>query len=186
MTNPQIIRLATAPTLLGEVLAAMTERGLCVLQLVTRPGTSAVLKELKKQFPRAQFRDDPEGLAPVFQQVNDLIVGRRQESEIPLDMGGTPFQQTVWHALRTIPRGSTCSYSELARRIGKPRAVRAVASTAPRNPVAFLVPCHRIVRRDGSLGGYGGGKECKRQLLQWEREESSTKDIKNTKKKGKR
>ena len=106
-------------------------------------------------------------LTDVFLKLDGLSTAEG-EARIALDLQGTPFQQKVWKALQKVPKGETISYSDLARRAGVPKAVRATASACARNPVALLVPCHRIVRRDGGLGGYGGGLERKRRLLEIE------------------
>jgi len=130
----------------------------------------AILSELQRKFAGAEFVNDPNAVAPVLRQLNELIEGQRSKLDVPLDLHGTPFQRRVWQALSKLPRGKTWSYSELARRAGNPRAVRAAASACARNPVAILVPCHRIIREDGGLGGYGGGEQRKRELLEMERE----------------
>jgi AraC family transcriptional regulator, regulatory protein of adaptative response / methylated-DNA-[protein]-cysteine methyltransferase len=153
---------------------ALSDRGLCALKMVgNRAGEREVLAELRRQFPGAELVRDARAVAPVLRQVNELIAGRRSNLDVPLDLHGTAFQQRVWRALCQVPRGQTWSYSELARRAGSPRAVRAAASACARNPVAILVPCHRIVREDGGLGGYRWGLERKRELLRRERDASS-------------
>ncbi|MCA8974064.1 MAG: methylated-DNA--[protein]-cysteine S-methyltransferase [Planctomycetes bacterium] len=107
--------------------------------------------------------------SPARRQLAEYFAGRRREFELPLAPRGTPFQLEVWAALRTIPFGSTCSYADIAARIGRPNAVRAVGAANGRNPIAIIVPCHRVIGRDGSLTGYAGGLDRKRRLLQHER-----------------
>jgi AraC family transcriptional regulator of adaptative response/methylated-DNA-[protein]-cysteine methyltransferase len=149
---------------------ALSERGLCVLKVIDDQASERqILAELQHKFAGAEFVSDAKAVAPVLRQLNELIEGQRSKLDVPLDLHGTPFQQRVWRAMCKLPRGQTWSYSELARRAGSPRAVRAAASACARNPVAILVPCHRIIREDGGLGGYGGGEERKRQLLEMER-----------------
>jgi methylated-DNA-[protein]-cysteine S-methyltransferase len=113
----------------------------------------------------APRRDDDPLLQAAIGELEACFAGREVTDELPLDLHGTPFQQTVWQALRGIARGQTLSYGELASRLGVPRAVRAVGAAVGRNPVSLLVPCHRVVGRDGSLTGYAGGLDRKRALL---------------------
>lgn len=101
-------------------------------------------------------------------QLDDYFAGRRRSFDLPLVPHGTPFQQRVWHALRTIPFGSTCSYADLARAIGQPTAMRAVGAANGRNPIPVIVPCHRVIGRDGSLTGFAGGLDTKMALLRLE------------------
>jgi methylated-DNA-[protein]-cysteine S-methyltransferase len=107
-------------------------------------------------------------LCEAVRQLEEYFAGARQEFDLPLDPKGTPFQLETWRALRTIPFGATISYGELARRLGKPSAVRAVGAANGRNPISIIVPCHRVIGSDGSLAGYGGGLEVKRRLLELE------------------
>ena len=109
-------------------------------------------------------RDD-DRFAAVTEQLDAYFAGDRQEFDVPLRLEGTPFQRAVWSALCTIPFGETISYAELARRVGRASAFRAVGQANGRNPVAIVVPCHRVVAADGTIGGYGGGLDRKRWLL---------------------
>ena len=106
--------------------------------------------------------------SPARRQLTEYFAGDRHEFDLELAPGGTPFQQAVWRALRTIPFGATCSYSDIARRIGRPTAVRAVGAANGRNPIAIVVPCHRVIGRSGALTGYAGGLDRKRRLLEHE------------------
>jgi len=152
---------------LGRVLAAATERGLCAVLLGEQ--TSDLLGDLQRRFPRAELAAG----GPSFQSILDRVVrliDRTTESraDLPMDLHGTVFQRTVWDALQDIPPGRTTTYGELARRVGLPGGARAVAQACGANPTAVIVPCHRVVAADGSLGGYRWGVERKRVLLQRE------------------
>jgi len=134
-------------------------------------GDTNRLSGLYMQHPRhawepeaGDVRDD-EAFAAVREQLAEYFAGHRREFDVPLALAGTPFQRTVWRALQDIPYGSTTSYGEVARRIGRPNAVRAVGLANGRNPVSIIVPCHRVIGASGSLIGYGGGLERKRRLL---------------------
>lgn len=158
---------------LGSVLVAQTERGVCAILLGDDPG--ALLEDLQDRFPSASLV----GADPAFEQdvarVIELIDHPGQASlNLPLDIRGTAFQQRVWRALRDIPPGHTASYTDIARAIGSPRAVRAVAGACAANALAVAIPCHRVVRQDGSLSGYRWGIERKRSLLASERETGIT------------
>jgi AraC family transcriptional regulator of adaptative response/methylated-DNA-[protein]-cysteine methyltransferase len=163
------IRYACRPTKHGHVFAAATEGGVCMLHVIDAKRRAAALAELRRRHPGVTLVEDEAALAEVFEQV-DAFADGNGASEPALDLHGTPFQQKVWRTLRKVPAGTTATYSELARRAGVPKAVRAVASACARNPVCLFVPCHRIVRLDGGLGGYGGagGVELKRRLLELE------------------
>ncbi len=115
-----------------------------------------------------EWEQDEERLAPVVEQFDDWFGGRRRQFDLPLTLCGTPFQRAVWQALAAIPYAATCSYAELARAVGRPRAVRAVGAANGANPLSIVLPCHRVVGTDGSLTGYGGGLEAKRWLLDHE------------------
>ncbi len=148
---------------LGSILVARSERGVCTILLGDDP--EALARDLQDQFPGASLiGDDPE-----FEQLVARVVGFVEAPgiglDLPLDVRGTAFQQRVWQSLREIPVGSTASYSEIARRIGSPKAVRAVAEACAANVLAVAIPCHRVVRTDGTLSGYRWGVERKRALL---------------------
>jgi methylated-DNA-[protein]-cysteine S-methyltransferase len=117
--------------------------------------------------PATAERDDA-GLAPIVEQLEAYFVGERTTFELPLRLHGTPFQQRVWSALQEIPYGETISYGELARWVGNPNASRAVGTANGHNPVAIVVPCHRVIAAGGGIGGYGGGLDRKRWLLEHE------------------
>jgi methylated-DNA-[protein]-cysteine S-methyltransferase len=143
----------------GELLLAATERGLCRLQL-----SGALPPPAKDEF----WVEAPERLRHCEEQLRRYFQGKLREFHCDLDLRGTPFQIRCWQALQRIPYGTTCSYAELARAVGLPRASRAVGQANHRNPVAIIIPCHRVIGADGSLTGYGGGLEMKRKLLRLE------------------
>jgi len=151
----------------GVVLAASTARGVCAVRIGSDEAT--LEKELAQEFPNAVLERDDEGLADLAGVLAAVVRGQGEATLLPLDIEGTAFQMRVWEALRQVPSGSTLTYSQLAERIGASRAVRAVGSACAANPVALVVPCHRIVRRDGTLGGYRWGIEVKESLLAVER-----------------
>ena len=125
--------------------------------------------ELKREFPSAQIQRDAAGLRSWAKVVAGIADGRRPHIDLPLDIRATAFQRRVWEALQAIPRGATRSYGEVARSIGKPKAARAVGTACGANPVALVIPCHRVIAGDGTLGGYGWGLERKKVLLEKER-----------------
>jgi AraC family transcriptional regulator of adaptative response/methylated-DNA-[protein]-cysteine methyltransferase len=163
------IRWALVDTVLGNALVAATERGICAVEL----GDDAQIleKRLREEFPHARIErvdaGSDEFLAPRLQAVAERLAGRA--SDVPVDLMGTAFQKRVWDALMKIPTGQTRSYAELADQLGTPKAARAVASACASNRIAVVVPCHRIIRGDGSLGGYRWGLPLKQSLLERER-----------------
>jgi len=160
------IRYAILPTDLGKLLIATTPRGLCSVRFGLKE--DALAAELRHEFRHAELRRDEPGLKPLAVQIQQLLRGAAQSSEIPLDIQGTAFQQLVWTALRRIPRGETRSYVDIAKTIGKPTAARAVARACAQNPVAVVVPCHRVVQSSGKLSGYRWGVKRKAALLERE------------------
>ncbi len=155
---------------LGHLLLVATERGLCAVQF----GNSVreLTRTLHRQLPRAQ-RDEAR-LRPWSRALQEYFKGRKLTMTLPLDVQATTFQRQVWKELQKIPYGQTRSYSEIARAIGHPKAARAVARACATNPVSIVIPCHRVIRKDGSLGGYGGGIARKRALLSLERAQGET------------
>lgn len=161
------IRFAIAQCALGALLVAASDQGVCAIAL--GDDADALARDLQDRFPQARLSGDDADFARVVAQVVGFVEAPRIGLALPLDLRGTAFQQRVWAALRAIPPGQTLSYTELARRIGAPAAVRAVASACAANTLAVAVPCHRVVRTDGSLSGYRWGVARKRALLDRER-----------------
>ncbi|MEW6263179.1 MAG: bifunctional DNA-binding transcriptional regulator/O6-methylguanine-DNA methyltransferase Ada [Thermodesulfobacteriota bacterium] len=162
------IRFAVADSFLGKVLVAATDHGLCAIEFSDSP--APLVERLRTRFPRAELDEDDAGFVAWVSKVTEFIETPARGLDLPLDIQGTAFQQRVWKALRQIPPGSTSSYTEVAARIGRPKAVRAVARACASNPIAVAVPCHRVIRRNGGLGGYKWGLERKRALLEREAE----------------
>jgi AraC family transcriptional regulator, regulatory protein of adaptative response / methylated-DNA-[protein]-cysteine methyltransferase len=161
----QRISYCTFPTPLGVVLIAATQKGLCSVKLGDDAGSLERL--LAEEFSAAQMSKD--AMADYRERIVAFIAGEATLGKLPLDVRGTVFQRRVWEELRRIPRGETRTYSEIARAIGAPDAVRAVGSACGANPVALVVPCHRAVRTDGGMGGYAWGVQRKKKLLALEK-----------------
>ena len=163
------IRWALVDTALGSALVAATERGICAVELGDDP--VALEQRLREEFPRAHVERVEAGsddfLAPRLRAVAERLSGG--DSEVSLDLIGSAFQKRVWDVLMKIPAGETRSYAEVAASLGAPKAARAVASACAHNRVAIVVPCHRVIRGDGSLGGYRWGLPMKERLLRRER-----------------
>ena len=166
----EVLRYAVGKSTLGCVLVASSDKGIAAILIGDSP--SVLAEELRSGFPSALLRSRrDDGLV---NRVVTLIEEPSVTFDLPLDVRGTPFQQKVWTALRKIPVGVTTTYSDLAARIGDPKAVRAVASACASNKLAVAIPCHRVLRSDGSLSGYRWGVQRKRSLI--EREAASVRD----------
>ena len=168
------IRCAVGASSLGSVLVAATQKGICAIALGDNP--AQLKRDLKARFPHASVIEGDAAFERLVARVIALVEAPARAVSLPLDVRGTAFQQRVWEVLRQIPAGSTASYTEVARRIGSPRAVRGVAAACAANPTAIAIPCHRVVRSDGTLAGYRWGLERKRALL--EREAKSARSCK--------
>jgi len=155
---------------LGRLLVAATSRGICAVYL--SDSDARIETALTREYPRAEVRRDTHGLRQWVRALVNHLNGHQPKLDLPLDLQATAFQRRVWQELRTIPYGKTRSYSEIARAIGRPRATRAVARACATNPVSVVIPCHRVVRQDGHLGGYRWGLERKRALI--DRESGAT------------
>ncbi len=153
------IHWAVVQTSLGQMLVAATDKGICRLSFDEAGGGLALL------FPKAKIVPAGPDMADWVQGAIAAVENPRAMPELPLDVGGTPFQQSVWAALRRIPAGETRSYAQIAADVGRPDAVRATGSANGANQVAVLIPCHRVIRSDGNLGGYAYGLERKAKLL---------------------
>lgn len=161
----QGLRIVTTvvATPLGKLLIAATERGLCAVRLGDT--TEALQAELQTEFPLAEIHDDEAQLQLAMEALTQYLSGTNVALNLPLDIQATAFQRRVWEALQAIPYGETRSYTDIAAAIAQPSAVRAVASACAANPVALVIPCHRVVRGDGSLSGYRWGVQRKAALL---------------------
>ena len=157
------IMYTTTASPLGNLLVAATERGLCTVRLGDSAGD--LEQTFRREFPAAGIQRDDAALRPWVDALVRYLDGRQPQLDLPLDVQTTAFQSRVYEALRAIPYGSTRSYSQVAQAIGQPTAARAVAHACATNPVSLVIPCHRVVRDDGSLGGYRWGLERKRSLL---------------------
>ena len=160
------IRFAVGECSLGAILVAATDKGICAILLGRDP--DALARELQDRFPKAALIGGEAGFEGWVARVVGLVEAPGIGLDLPLDLRGTAFQQRVWRALTEIPPGSTASYAAIAKKIGAPKAARAVAQACAANPVAVAIPCHRVVREDGSLSGYRWGVERKRALLERE------------------
>ena len=161
-----VIRFAVGECSLGSILVAATDQGVCAIMLGDKP--EALVRELEDRFPKATLVGGDRGFERWVAKVVGFVEAPALGLDLPLDLRGTAFQQRVWQALRKIPAGSTVTYSQIAQRIGLPKAVRAVAHACATNAIAVAIPCHRVVRNDGSLSGYRWGVERKRALLERE------------------
>lgn len=164
------IRYTCADSPLGRMLIAATERGICAIQFARSDGE--LIEGLKREFPFATRKSDQAGLQSWVDSLLKHMRGKALDSSLPLDIRATAFQRRVWTYLQSIPFGATRSYSQVAQAIGQPSACRAVARSCATNPVAVAIPCHRVVREDGSMGGYRWGMERKKALLEMERQDS--------------
>lgn len=177
-----VVRYTITDSPLGRMLIAATDKGICSIQFANRSADEKfggnladndeqLQQGLMREFPFATRRRDDQALRPWKESLARVIRGQEPNSSLPLDIRATAFQRRVWEALQEIPRGETRSYSAVARKLGMPKATRAVARACATNPVAVAIPCHRVVREDGEMGGYRWGVERKDQLLAIERQE---------------
>lgn len=157
------IRFAIAETSLGALLVAASEKGVCSILMGDSP--EKLLQDLQDRFTRARLVGGDAKFEKLVAKVVGLVERPRKDLDLPLDIRGTAFQQRVWKALTTIPAGKTASYAQIARKIGKPSAVRAVAQACAANNLAIAIPCHRVVKTDGGLSGYRWGVARKQELL---------------------
>jgi O-6-methylguanine DNA methyltransferase len=154
-------RLAASPA--GPLLLAASERGLALLEF-----ERGVFPSRNRHFAGAQWKESAARMRHYLRELEQYFAGQRREFSFALDLRGTDFQLRCWRALLAIPYGKTRTYAELAHAVGQPRGFRAVGMANHDNPVAIVVPCHRVIASDGTLGGYGGGLETKRRLLELE------------------
>jgi len=159
----ETIRYTCVKTVLGWALVAATERGICMTAL--GDDKAPLEADLRRRFPAALIWPADDRLARWAERIVHFVTDPAEQPDLPLDIRGTAFQARVWRALQKVPPGKTATYTEIAAALGQPKAVRAVAAACAANKLALLVPCHRIVRRDGDLAGYRWGVERKRALL---------------------
>jgi AraC family transcriptional regulator of adaptative response/methylated-DNA-[protein]-cysteine methyltransferase len=162
------IRFAISQCWLGAVLVAASDRGVCAILL--GDDASGLVSDLQDRFPKALLSGGDAAFERLVAQVVAFVEAPSTGLDLPLDIRGTAFQRRVWQALREIPLGATTSYAEIAQRIGRPQSARAVGQAIAANPLAVVIPCHRVVRTDGSLSGYRWGVERKNKLLRCERQ----------------
>jgi AraC family transcriptional regulator of adaptative response/methylated-DNA-[protein]-cysteine methyltransferase len=162
------IRYSITGSPLGRVLVGATQRGVSAVYL--GDSDARLEAEIRREYPRAEIRRDRNGMEGWIEKILAHLRGREPNLDLPTDVQATAFQRRVWEELRRIPYGSTRTYSQVARAIGRPRAIRAVARACATNPTSVVVPCHRVVREDGNLAGYRWGVERKRALLEHESE----------------
>jgi AraC family transcriptional regulator of adaptative response/methylated-DNA-[protein]-cysteine methyltransferase len=161
-----VINYAIVETPLGHLLVAATNKGVCSVKL--GDSEAALKADLLKEFPAAKIQHDEKPLQSSLKAIVEHLKSKTPHIDLPLDIQATAFQRQVWEQLRAIPYGQTHSYSEVAKAIGQEKAVRAVARACATNPVALVIPCHRVIREDKSLGGYRWGLERKKRLLETE------------------
>lgn len=157
------IGFALAPCYLGWLLVAATTQGVCAIEFADTP--DILTDRLRTRFPHADMIENDPDLSTWLAQILAFLDAPRGSLDLPLDIQGTAFQRRVWMALREIPAGSKATYGQIAAQLGKPQAARVVAQACAANHIALAIPCHRVVRSDGTVGGYRWGKERKRQLL---------------------
>jgi O-6-methylguanine DNA methyltransferase len=168
----ETVHIARLDSPIGRFRVATTELGLAYVELPHSSGRG-MRDYLERYVSERRCVDEIGPNAAAMEQVLEFLAGERIDFAVPLDLRGTPFQRAVWDVLLKIPYGETCSYAEVAQAIGRPGAQRAVGSANNANPVALVVPCHRVIAADGSLGGYGGGQDLKARLLAMERSSPS-------------
>jgi AraC family transcriptional regulator, regulatory protein of adaptative response / methylated-DNA-[protein]-cysteine methyltransferase len=161
------IGYSIAKSALGKVLVGATERGVSAVYLGDTE--SKLIEELRQEYPRAEISPAPDSFERWVREIVLRVEGKPPRMDLPLDLQATAFQRRVWQELQRIPRGTTRTYSQVARALGNPRSVRAVARACATNPVSIVVPCHRVIREDGNLAGYRWGLSRKEQLLAQER-----------------
>jgi len=166
------IRYACAASPLGRMLVAATDRGICSISFAATD--EELVEGLKREFPFAVRKHDPAFMREWVQALRNQLAGHPPSQDLPLDIQATAFQRRVWTYLQSLPLGATKSYGEVAKAIGRPTAARAVARACATNPVAVAIPCHRVIREDGDLGGYRWGLDRKRTLLDLEQKQAGS------------
>jgi len=168
----ETLHFANLHSAVGPLFLAASSRGLLALEFDARlPGQQSIRpnpRHLRKEKAGFTFEESARRMRPYLKELEEYFAGKRRRFDFPLDLRGTDFQISCWRALLAIPYGETRSYADIARAVGKPNAFRAVGMANNRNPIAIVVPCHRVVASDGTLCGYGGGLDVKRKLLELE------------------
>lgn len=155
-------------TPLGSMFVGATDQGICLLEFTDRPTLERELKDLEKHLKTTIHTGQTQLTRQAKKEIEAYFQGTQKTFNVPIHAPGTLFQQAVWKALLSVPYGQTASYQQQAQKLGKPQAVRAVATANGANRISIMIPCHRIIGKDGSLTGYGGGLERKRYLLEHE------------------
>jgi methylated-DNA-[protein]-cysteine S-methyltransferase len=168
----EILHTTNMDSAIGPLFLAASRKGLVALEFDARlPGQPSIRpnpRHLRKEQNRFQFEDSRPLVRLFVNELEEYFCGKRRDFTFPLDLRGTDFQLACWYALLAIPYGETRTYADIARAVGKPNAFRAVGMANNRNPIAIVVPCHRVIASDGTLCGYGGGLDVKRRLLELE------------------
>ena len=168
----ETLRYTMLPSLAGPLFLAASDKGLVALEFDARlPGLQTIRpnpRDLREENKRVRFEQSDGSLCEYVLELEEYFAGTRREFSFPLDLRGTEFQLACWRALLAIPYGETRTYADIARAVGRPQGFRAVGMANNRNPIAIVVPCHRVIASDGTLCGYGGGLEIKRKLLELE------------------
>jgi O-6-methylguanine DNA methyltransferase len=168
----EVLHTTNMESPIGPLFLASSAHGLVALEFDARlPGQQSIRpnpRDLREEKSGVKFEESPHVLRPYVNELEEYFAGKRRQFTFPLDLRGTAFQQACWQALLAIPYGETRTYADIARAVGKPNAFRAVGMANNRNPIAIVVPCHRVIASDGTLCGYGGGLDVKRKLLELE------------------
>jgi len=168
----ETLHCTTMDSRIGPLFLAASTKGLVALEFDTRlPGQQSIRpnpRDLREEKKGITFEESSRVMQPYVTELEEYFAGARRAFDFPLDLRGTDFQRACWHALLAIPYGETRSYADIARAVGKANAFRAVGMANNRNPIAIVVPCHRVIASDGTLCGYGGGLDVKRKLLELE------------------
>ena len=168
----EVLHFTTVSSLVGPLFLAASSRGLVALEFDQRlPGQQTIRpnpRDLRNEDGKVKFEESVSALQPYVRELEQYFAGERRQFNFDLDLRGTDFQLACWHALLDIPYGQTRTYADIARAVGRPQGFRAVGMANNRNPVAIVVPCHRVIASDGTLCGYGGGLDVKRTLLHLE------------------
>jgi AraC family transcriptional regulator of adaptative response/methylated-DNA-[protein]-cysteine methyltransferase len=167
------VALGTLQTVVGPLLFGATDDAVCMLEFAEPEELAERIERLRERHPGCVVNEDHALIRALRVQLQEYFAGQRREFDVPLRFRGTKFQESVWSALRRIPYGATWSYLDLARQVGDAQATRAVGAANGVNPIAIVIPCHRVINANGKLGGFGGGAWRKRILLDLERGQGS-------------